>query len=44
MNTQLNQIRLPRTPKSLPPMRKVSSPRSSPFDPVAYAAALEILG
>ena len=44
MNTQLYTNRLPRTAKTLPPMRRASRPSTSPFDPVAYAAALEVLG
>ena len=44
MNTQLHNHRLPHTPKILPPQRKRPGAKPSPFDPVAYAAALEVLG
>jgi hypothetical protein len=44
MNTQLNQSRLNKTAKTLPRLLKARGPKSSLFDPVAYAAALEVLG
>jgi hypothetical protein len=44
MNTQHNQVRSTKTTKAHPLFRKARGPNTSPFDPVAYAAALEVLG
>jgi hypothetical protein len=44
MNTQHHQVRPTKTTKTLPLLRKARGTNAGPFDPVAYAAALEVLG